>query len=393
MESLPQEIIDEIIDNLPRSGLRSSSLVAKRWKKRSQQRAFSSILFYSEYTVNSWHIHTQSDPGGVPSYAQCARFSEITDWRDPELLGRVLRNFNSLTTLRVSDTLLPDGMLEQISREQFSKKITTLHLGSPWCSPSTLMSMTIVFPNLQNLLIRKHRIRTGRLLSDYPVLPQSRPLDSLEVVRCVPGVAETLANLRLTSRRLTLDVKIENIQNLLSVSSETVEELELIGVCSLCVNCKYINDDFVDFPDRSSSCPIDLPPFPALASLKIRVCGDAPSVHLVNILSFISSVPVLVSIFLECWAPLRSEPGPSNTWDRLDEWLVQMDKALLLRVAWCWSSYHGGKLNHWGSFYPSSKRLAKSSMTRPGYSSSRIRRYCRSKILEVSYMILTSFWL
>ena len=141
--------------------------------------------------MNSWHIHTQSDPGGVSSYVQCARFSEITDWRDSELLGRVLRNFSLLTTLRVSDTLLPDGMLERILREQFSKKITTLHLGSPWCSLSTQMSMIIVFPNLQNLLIRKHRIRTGRLLSDYPVLPQSRPLDSLEVVRCVPGVAET----------------------------------------------------------------------------------------------------------------------------------------------------------------------------------------------------------
>ena len=359
MESLPQEIIDEIIDNLPRSGLRSSSLVAKRWKKRSQQRAFSSILFYSEYTVNSWHIHTQSDPGGVPSYVQCARFSEITDWRDPELLGRVLRNFNSLTTLRVSDTLLPDGMLEQISREQFSKKITTLHLGSPWCSLSTLMSMIIVFPNLQNLLIRKHRFRTGRVPSDYPVLPQSQPLESLEVVRCMPGVAETLANLQLTSRRLTLDVKIENIQNLLSISSATIEELELIGVCSFCVNCKYINDDFVDFADRSTSRPIDLPPFPALTSLKISVCGDAPSFHLVNVLSFISSVPVLVSIFLECWAPLRSEPGPSNTWDRLDEWLVQMDNSATVEGGLVLELIPWGEIGSLGEFLPKFEEVGK----------------------------------
>ena len=99
MDSLPQEIIDEIIiiDNLPHSSLLSTSLVAKRWRKRSQQHALKDILFGSESTVNAWHTKIQSSHSEIPSYAQFVGFTNITDWRDPALFGRVLNNFSSLT--------------------------------------------------------------------------------------------------------------------------------------------------------------------------------------------------------------------------------------------------------------------------------------------------------
>lgn len=101
----------------------------------------------------------------------------------------------------------------------------------------------------------------------------------------------------------------------------------LIGVCPLYVDSKGISDHFTDFPNQSSSHPIDLTPFPALASLKICVHGGIPSPHLINALSSIFSVPVSTSVALECWWNFPMVPDPSNSWDRLDRWLSQMARS------------------------------------------------------------------
>ena len=176
MDLFPQEIIDEIIDDLPLSSLRSSSLVSKRWRKRSQQRAFSSITFTSEYDVNGWHIciSTRGVLGGVLPYVQLARFRNITEWADPALLGRVLQNLNSLTTLWTYGTEIPDETLEYISRKH-GENITELHLWSPQCSLSTMSSMIIAFPNLRNLVI--DTIMSTDEPPIHSVLPHRKRLD------------------------------------------------------------------------------------------------------------------------------------------------------------------------------------------------------------------------
>ena len=131
MDSLPQETIDKIIDSLPsRSSLRSSSLVAKLWRKRSQQRALHTILFLHEFTVNRWHVHTQSDPDGARSYIQRVGFSDITEWKNPALFGCLLGNFSSLRSLQISNTEIPNGMLEHISHGGLRETVTALHIRS-----------------------------------------------------------------------------------------------------------------------------------------------------------------------------------------------------------------------------------------------------------------------
>ena len=86
MDSLPQEIIDGIIDTVPHSSLRSCSLVAKRWRKRSQQRAFgfgdTQFSSESESEVNRWFADIQSDPNGISSCVKYASFFDIK-WSDP----------------------------------------------------------------------------------------------------------------------------------------------------------------------------------------------------------------------------------------------------------------------------------------------------------------------
>ena len=235
MDSLPQEIVDEIIDNLPTSSLRSSSLVAKQWRKRSQQRAFRKILFSSESRVNRWHIDVQSNPDGISSYVQFARFCDIR-WDDPALFGRVLESFSSLTTLWTFGAEIPEEMPEQISHGELGRRITALYLRSPRCSLSTVISMSLSLLNLQKLWVDDYGTMLREGPPAYPVPPQRGPPDLLNLSGLVDEVAEAFANLRFTSLRLSLDFRVRNARDLLSLSSPIVRELMLIGTPSLCVD-------------------------------------------------------------------------------------------------------------------------------------------------------------
>ena len=318
MDSVPQEIIDEIIDNLPRFSLRSSALVAKRWRKRSQQRALDNIRFGSESVVKRY---TQSDPGETSSYVQLAQFFNITEWENPALFSHVLEAFNSLTTLVLSNTEIPDGMVERVSRGGLGNRVTTLYFRS--IQSSLAVPMILAFQNLQILIVQNFTVTSREPPLARPVSLRRRPLDSLRVVNCTSDAIEALVNLHLAPRRLVFDVKTANVQKLLVHSSVTVVQLVLLGMCSLCVDHKCINDDFVVLlRPAASSQLIDLPPFPALTSMKIS--GRAPVPNLISILSSISSAPVLASIELQCWWKFPLEPDSLNAWDCLDKWLTQM---------------------------------------------------------------------
>ena len=96
-------------------------------------------------------------------------------------------------------------------------------------------------------------------------------------------------------------------------------------MCACCAaDHKSTNNNFPDNPNQwISSHPIGLPPFPALTSLRIYFPRGTPTVHLIDILSSISSVPALSSITLGRWMRFTFEPDYASTWDHLDAWLVQ----------------------------------------------------------------------
>ena len=325
MDSLPQEIIDEIIDNLPRNSLRSSSLVAKRWKKRSQQRALYEIWFSSELMVKRWHLDVQSDPGGISSYVQFAGFDSIK-WNDPALFYRVLEGFSSLITLWTFETEIPEEMPKRLSHGELGRKITALQLRSPRCSLSTVISMSLSFPNLRKLWVDDEGKISREGPPAYPVLQQRGPLDCLYLSGLVDEVAEALANSRFTSRRLFLDFRIQKARDLLTLSSMIVRELMLIGMLS-CVDRRSGGDNFADYPYREGPSHLaDLPPFPALTSLKIYIFQESPSRQLIHALSSISSVPALASISIEIRCLVLPRSADSTIWEHLDRLLVQMAK-------------------------------------------------------------------
>ena len=327
MDALPQELIDEIIDNLPCYSLHSASRVAKRWRRRSQQRLLSAVAFRSQGIVYGWYEETKSDPGGISSYVQSAVFSKVYKWEEPALFSCVLRNFFSLTTLSISLTEIPDEVLESISHwGEFTHRITTLHLR--WlrqCSLSgVILPMIFAFPNLQNLLLDRLSASPGELPQAYPVLQQRRLLDSLRVDGCKDQVTEAIADLQFTPRSLAVDVRTWSMQKLLVPLSMTLVELVLIGVYSSCVDHKSIDDSFPDQPDTMITDwhIAHLPPFPALTSLGIHV-PDTLTLHLIHALYSISSAPALASVTIEYTKKLPSKQY-HPTWDSLDRWLVQM---------------------------------------------------------------------
>jgi len=202
MDSLPQELIDKIIGNLPRSSLLPCSLVAKRWRRGSQQRAFQRIELFYEDQVNRWYRDTLQDPDGVASYFRVVRFKDIPLWNDLTIFGRVLKSLGSLMEFWVYRTEIPGEL------------------------PGIILSL----PNLKVLSITAVTFESKELLSTHPAPPQRGPLDLLELRGDVGGLGMALARSQLTSRRLTLAVPIQGIEQLIMHSSETVVELKLYGM-------------------------------------------------------------------------------------------------------------------------------------------------------------------
>lgn len=229
MDSLPQELIDSIIDNVPGSSLLSCSLIARRWRRKSQQRVLDVIAFSSEDEVNRWWTDIPQDPGGITSYVRSVQFVEIPYWDEPTLFGRVLKNLTSVRELTISETEVPDELLDHISHGEFGKEITTLYFWFPRCTLATMASMILSLPNLKELGVDDGGVTSEEPLPIHSVTSRRKRLDSLQLYGNVNGIGEILAKSRFIASRLCLDLHIPGAPQLLMLSSEMVVELNLCG--------------------------------------------------------------------------------------------------------------------------------------------------------------------
>jgi len=230
MNSLPQELIDAVIDSLPRSSLLSSSLVAKQWRRRSQQRALERIKFRSEAQVSRWCTDFPQDPEGIVSYVHVAEFAGIGSWYDPTIFGRALKSLGSLTELWVSKTGIPDELPGQITRGELGKEITVLRFWWSSCTLATVMSVILSLPSLDVLSIAHPGVESKGPLQSHPVASQRTPLDLLGLWGNVGGIGKALTKSGFTFRRLSLDVDLSGVEQLIVLSSETMVKLTLYGV-------------------------------------------------------------------------------------------------------------------------------------------------------------------
>ena len=230
MDSLPQELIDAIIDNVPKPSLLSCSLVAKRWRRKSQQRALDLIELSSEDEVNRWWTDIPQGTGGIAPHVRSVYFLEISSWNEPALFGRVLKNLTSLRELVTARTEIPDELPGHISRGEFGKGITSLCLWSPRCTLATMASMILSLPNLKELSIDDDRVASEEPLPTHSVASQRKQLDSLELYGDANGIVDILEKSRFIASRIHLELCVPGAAHLLMISSEMVVELNLCGV-------------------------------------------------------------------------------------------------------------------------------------------------------------------
>ena len=231
MDSLPQELIEAIIDDLPRHTLRSSSLIASRWRTRSQQRILDSITFPSHDMVDRWYSDVQrGSDDRIVSYVGFAKFRGIDSWNEPTLFGRVLKGLCSLTTLEVNRCAISDELPGQILRGEFGRGITKLCLWIPDCNLSTIASMILSLPDLKKVTVTAASEKPSKQPLSTSIPPQRRSLDLLELYSYSNEVAEALIQARLTSRCICFGGAISSVHRLLATSSETLVALMLDGV-------------------------------------------------------------------------------------------------------------------------------------------------------------------
>lgn len=230
MESLAQELLDAIIDYVPSSCAHHCSLVARRWRKRGQQRYFSDLVFSRELDVFRWYTNIPQDPDGIPSYARDVEFQSIRCWRDPKILGQVLMCFSRVKALTIAETAVSSGEVQNIvSSGEFGRELTSLFLISPFSTVPTLMPLILSFPNLRELMI-------DSLTQPQPpaqILPDKTwkrgPLQSLELSWLWSRETEYIALCGVTSRRIDLSIGDVMIEKIIACSSETMRELAVQG--------------------------------------------------------------------------------------------------------------------------------------------------------------------
>ena len=338
MDSLPQELIDRIIDHLPYPELPSSSLVANRWKRHSQQQYFDFVIFWFEDQIALWDMNIPRDPDGIPSYVHHVQVRNIRSWDNPAIFVRVLKTFSSVESLVMSGANIPplDEVMGPVSFGEFGKALTSLTLLSQSCTSATIMSFILSFSNLKELVI-EHVGIASEDLEPLSALPDTSHRESLRrlVLQGVPNALGTaLVQYRFTCNSLDLDVYSHGGEQLIALSSETLVKLSLQGRRSHGFPGKRSDTDgstFTidhDFAIRKVHIPlpeVHLPPLSVLGRVEIQLHSEEVSVRLVDFLSSIRSAPVVSFITfmfpVQPRAPVFPPPGP---WVRMDKWLARL---------------------------------------------------------------------
>ena len=190
MNSLPQELLEEIIGHLPEWCAAAPSLVSRCWRHRSQQRHFETIYVSSARQVVLWETKIPQDPDGIVSYVRhvrfdCARRTSL----EPTTFGRLLKSFKSMVSLTMQNTEipLPEELRGPISLGEFGNGVTRLVLVHELYAPLTaVISFIFSFPSLKELVINCINLTSYEPLPILPGASKRGPLESLILWRA-PG--------------------------------------------------------------------------------------------------------------------------------------------------------------------------------------------------------------
>ena len=232
MDSLAQELIDEIVGHVPRQDMSATSLIARRWRRPSQQRTFEFVLFES-HDITRWEANIPQDLDGIPSYVRHVRFKYLPRRLLSGTLSRLLGTFKLMTSLDIESSRLPlpDELAVPVSLGKFGKGITRLTLVHMREQISVITTFIFSFQNLKELVIAKVDSWTDNLKSP-PIIPEifQRGMSEVFIVPWCRGLPyNNIALWRLAPRRLSLGSSAKGMDLIIRGSSEMVAELTLMG--------------------------------------------------------------------------------------------------------------------------------------------------------------------
>ena len=160
--NLPQEIIDEVIDNLAFDfrTLKSTSLVRKSWTHRSRRRLFHFVPISSLDRLEQWSTSISADPEGIASYTRVILLSHDApkSWVDPtnlDIFYDHFRSFSQVERLVISglETTKFDAASTPRYFGNFAATVRSLELRTAVGVPASLLSFICVFPLVEDLAI------------------------------------------------------------------------------------------------------------------------------------------------------------------------------------------------------------------------------------------------
>ena len=224
-----------MIDRVPLERMRFCSLVARSWRRRSQQRRFENIWFMNEDHAARWYTRIPQDPEGIPSYVHSAQLSGLSHCREPGMLNRILRCFVKLRSLRLIQVELSllSRQRNPILFDNFGTGITELLINKPICTYGSFVSLILSLPNLRTLVTVIPEPK-GALPPTLPNNPK-RVLKELRMYRGGPEVTKVLSQCPLSFEAITVtrpppsEPPSVDLRALLVASSGTVKRVELGG--------------------------------------------------------------------------------------------------------------------------------------------------------------------
>lgn len=295
--SLPQEVVDFIIDQLEGSpaSLKSCSLVSKRWTARSQKYIFARVVIRSDY-LRRWCRRITPGSTGVSPYATHLVLVAVANtlmeepWFEPTLLKHAsdhLTSFTNVHTLDVVRWKFSDEEGYTTPFTQVAQTTRTLRVTSPVLDASTILPFVTFFHRAESISITHPQVTAEEF-----VVPDPLPMPSTKLcwtsMRLLDLSDKSLPLLswiaQLPLKLISLSVGLQSqsyhsdpLAGLLRASSETLQTLQL---------CRSTGGELSDFeaPVTSSllnitdplsaaftPLPLLLPPLPQLRS--IRFCA------------------------------------------------------------------------------------------------------------------------
>ena len=248
LPTLPQEIIDEIIDQFGETALSnenrfsnkrvlaSLSMVARAWKERSQKHLFSAIDFRKLSSINltEYGLNELAPVFSLTRDLNIDGCWEALSQYDPAPAA-FLRCFRNLEALSLADWYLTGFSPEQLSAcfGHFGETVTHLELEGE-ASSDSLIYLTSMFPRLDVLKITITRVRAegGRSISQEELPTTGSFRGYLHLRALSKGHNNFLAFLSSTSPRFDTIRLIDcntgdGVGRLLNSSATSLELLEL----------------------------------------------------------------------------------------------------------------------------------------------------------------------